>query len=48
MLPLALPMLLHHSELITVEATIMSIFGVLLINGTIVAFTMFFQEEQDF
>jgi hypothetical protein len=41
-------MLLKHSELISTQATAMSIVGGLLIYGTIIAFTMFFQEEQDF
>ena len=45
---LALPVLLAHSELISGSAMIMSIIGGLLIYGTIISFTMFFQEEQDF
>lgn len=44
----ALPALLAHSELILVPAMAMSIIGGLLIYGTIISFTMFFQEEQDF
>lgn len=44
----ALPVVFKHSELITIQATAMSIIGGLLIYGTIIAFTMFFQEEQDF
>lgn len=44
----ALPALLAHSGLIQVPAMIMSIIGGLLIYGTIISFTMFFQEEQDF
>ena len=39
---------MNHSERITLPATIMSIIGGLLIYGTIIAFTMFFQEEQEF
>lgn len=45
---LALPALLAHSSLIEIQAMIMSIIGGLLIYGTIISFTMFFQEEQDF
>jgi hypothetical protein len=44
----ALPALLAHCQLIQVPAMIMSIIGGLLIYGTIISFTMFFQEEQDF
>lgn len=47
-LPTALPALLAHSGLIAVPAMAMSIIGGLLIYGTIISFTMFFQEEQDF
>ena len=39
---------MNHSSLITLPATVMSIIGGLLIYGTIIAFTMFFQEEQEF
>lgn len=45
---LALPALLSHSNLIDPRAMVMSIIGGLLIYGTIISFTMFFQEEQDF
>ena len=45
---LALPGLLAHSGLIQIPAMIMSIVGGLLIYGTIISFTMFFREEQDF
>ena len=45
---IALPALLAHSGLIVVPAMVMSIIGGLLIYGTIISFTMFFQEEQDF
>lgn len=44
----ALPVILAHSDLIQVEAMIMSIVGGLLIYGTIISFGMFFQEEQEF
>lgn len=46
--PLALPVLLAHCGLIRVPAMAMSIVGGLLIYGTIISFTMFFHEEQDF
>jgi len=45
---IALPVLLAHSTIIQYSSMIMSIVGGLLVYGTIVAFTMFFQEEQDF
>ncbi|KAI9669817.1 MAG: Vacuolar protein sorting-associated protein 55 [Caeruleum heppii] len=45
---IALPALLAHCGIIQVPAMIMSIVGGLLIYGTIISFTMFFQEEQDF
>lgn len=48
LLYLALPALLAHGGLIEVQAMMMSIVGGLLIYGTIISFTMFFQEEQDF
>ena len=44
----ALPVLLAHCALITPTAMIMSILGGLLIYGTIISFTQFFKEEQDF
>ncbi|KAL8867822.1 MAG: hypothetical protein Q9174_005411 [Haloplaca sp. 1 TL-2023] len=44
----ALPALLAHCALISMPAMAMSIIGGLLIYGTIISFTMFFQEEQDF
>jgi len=44
----ALPALLAHCGWIAVPAMAMSIIGGLLIYGTIISFTMFFQEEQDF
>lgn len=45
---LALPVVLAHSGIITVPAMVMSVIGGLLIYGTIISFTMFFQEEQEF
>ncbi|KAI4215184.1 MAG: hypothetical protein LQ351_002499 [Letrouitia transgressa] len=45
---IALPALLAHCDLIRTSAMAMSIVGGLLIYGTIISFTMFFQEEQDF
>jgi len=45
---IALPIILAHSEIITVGATVMCIIGGLLIYGTIISFGMFFQEEQEF
>ncbi len=44
----ALPVLLAHSNLISIPAMIMSVIGGLLIYGTIISFAMFFQEEQEF
>jgi hypothetical protein len=44
----ALPLVLAHSDLIRVEAMIMSVVGGLLIYGTIISFSMFFHEEQEF
>jgi len=43
-----LPIVLAHSAIITIPAMIMCIIGGLLIYGTIIAFGMFFQEEQEF
>lgn len=45
---IALPVLLAHCGMIVVPAMAMSIIGGLLIYGTIISFTMFFHEEQDF
>jgi len=45
---IALPALLAHSGIIVVPAMVMSIIGGILIYGTIISFTMFFQEESDF
>jgi len=44
----ALPALLAHCGLIVPQAMVMSIFGGLLIYGTIISFTMFFHEQEDF
>jgi hypothetical protein len=44
----ALPIVLAHTEQIRVEAMIMSITGGLLIYGTIISFTMFFREQEEF
>ncbi|KAH7362995.1 vacuolar protein sorting-associated protein [Plectosphaerella cucumerina] len=45
---IALPVVLSHAGLINVTAMVMSVAGGLLIYGTIVSFSMFFQEEQEF
>jgi hypothetical protein len=37
-----------HCGLINTAALIMSVTGGLLIYGTIISFTMFFQEEEEF
>lgn len=44
----ALPVLLAHCALIQIPAMAMSIIGGVLIYGTIISFTQFFKEEQDF
>lgn len=44
----ALPALLAHCGLIQYPAMVMSIVGGLLIYGTIISFTTFFHEEQEF
>ncbi|KXL42715.1 hypothetical protein M433DRAFT_131241 [Acidomyces richmondensis BFW] len=44
----ALPIVLAHSDMIRIEAMIMSIIGGLLIYGTIISFTMFFTEQEEF
>jgi len=44
----ALPAVLAHSNIITFAAMVMSIVGGLLIYGTIISFSLFFQEEQEF
>jgi len=40
--------MLAHCDIIKVPAMFMSIFGGLLIYGTIICFSMFFQESEDF
>ncbi|KAK4241254.1 vacuolar protein sorting 55 [Achaetomium macrosporum] len=45
---IALPVILAHSNIISVPAMVMSVIGGLLIYGTIISFAMFFQEEQEF
>jgi len=45
---IALPALLAHCAIIQTPAMVMSIIGGLLIYGTIISFTLFFQEEQEF
>ncbi|KAK5122658.1 hypothetical protein LTR85_003921 [Meristemomyces frigidus] len=44
----ALPAVFAHCDLIRIEAMVMSIIGGLLINGTIISFTMFFHEQEEF
>lgn len=44
----ALPALLAHTGAIQVPAMVMSILGGLLIYATIISFSMFFQEEEEF
>ena len=46
--PTALPDLLAHCALNSTPAMVMSIIGGLLIYGTIISFTMFFQEDEEF
>ena len=48
MVLIALPALLAHCALIQYPAMVMSIVGGLLIYGTIISFTTFFHEEQEF
>jgi hypothetical protein len=45
---IALPALLAHCAIIQIPAMVMSIIGGLLIYGTIISFSLFFQEEQEF
>ncbi|KAF2491860.1 vacuolar protein sorting 55 superfamily [Lophium mytilinum] len=45
---IALPALLAHCAIIQTPAMVMSIIGGLLIYGTIISFTLFFQEEAEF
>ncbi len=44
----ALPAVLAHSGAIQVPAMIMSVVGGLLIYGTIISFSMFFREQEEF
>lgn len=44
----ALPVVLAHCALIQIPAMVMSIIGGLLIYGTIISFTMFFRETEEF
>ena len=44
----ALPVVLAHCDMIRIEAMVMSIVGGLLIYGTIISFTLFFQGEEEF
>ncbi|KAK4580380.1 Vacuolar protein sorting-associated protein 55 [Recurvomyces mirabilis] len=45
---IALPVVLAHCHLIQFEAMAMSIVGGLLIYSTIISFTMFFTQEEEF
>ncbi|KLJ07794.1 hypothetical protein EMPG_16737 [Blastomyces silverae] len=45
---IALPALLAHSGAIQIPAMVMSILGGLLIYTTIISFSMFFQEQEEF
>jgi len=45
---IALPVLFAHCALINEKAAVMSIIGGWLIYGTIISFTMFFQETEEF
>ncbi|POS76937.1 vacuolar protein sorting 55 [Diaporthe helianthi] len=45
---IALPVVLAHSNMISIGAMVMSVVGGLLIYGTIISFGMFFQEESEF
>ncbi|CAK3975446.1 vacuolar sorting 55 superfamily [Lecanosticta acicola] len=45
---IALPVVLAHCDKIPIPAMAMSIVGGLLIYGTIISFTMFFQEQEEF
>ncbi|ODV78841.1 uncharacterized protein CANTADRAFT_53493 [Suhomyces tanzawaensis NRRL Y-17324] len=47
LLGLALPVLLHHSRILTKTATVLTIVGGGLIYGTVVTFSRFFDEPQD-
>ncbi|KXT15864.1 hypothetical protein AC579_10397 [Pseudocercospora musae] len=43
-----LPVILAHCDQIKIPAMIMSIIGGLLIYGTIISFTLFFREQEEF
>ncbi|EME86698.1 leptin receptor [Pseudocercospora fijiensis CIRAD86] len=45
---IALPVILAHCDQIKIPAMIMSIIGGLLIYGTIISFTLFFREQEEF
>ncbi|KXS99176.1 hypothetical protein AC578_3036 [Pseudocercospora eumusae] len=45
---IALPVVLAHCDQIKIPAMIMSIIGGLLIYGTIISFTLFFREQEEF
>ncbi|KAF2432228.1 vacuolar protein sorting 55 superfamily protein [Tothia fuscella] len=45
---IALPALFAHCGMISYSAMLMSIVGGLLIYGTIISFSMFFQEDEEF
>lgn len=44
----ALPAVLAHCGAIEIPAMVMSILGGLLIYGTIISFSMFFKEQEEF
>ncbi|KAI5295317.1 Vacuolar protein sorting-associated protein 55 [Ascosphaera acerosa] len=48
MMGVAMPTLFAHCGLITHTALFMSVSGGLLIYGTIISFSMFFQEQEEF
>ncbi|KAF7845850.1 hypothetical protein BT93_L0357 [Corymbia citriodora subsp. variegata] len=45
---IALPVVLAHCDQIVIPAMAMSIVGGLLIYGTIISFTLFFREQEEF
>ncbi|KAK9477022.1 vacuolar protein sorting 55 [Lipomyces japonicus] len=45
---LALPFALAHARVIGIPAMVMSIFGGILVYGTIITFTLFFRESEEF
>lgn len=44
---IALPLVLYHTRLVVLPATIMSTSGGLLIYTSIIVFTLFFQDSED-